>query len=130
MFTAVKIRQVDLEEELDMLDMDKVMMAAEKYLIATGRNVLGKIEDDNIIIFKDESDIAIANVYATISSIKDAEELPVKMARKEFESIISEVVAEGELDTLGHFRYDTIELFIVRNDRGIIRHHLDAGIVE
>lgn len=106
---------------------DKVINGAVKYLEMTGREVIDIYNKDFIAYF-DDDEVAIGKVFFTTSSIK--EETDNYITRKEFEYVCEQVLIDNIDDLYDvSIRPDMIEVFVIRNDRAIIKHTRACDII-
>ena len=53
-----------------------------------------------------------------------------RMSRQEFEEVITKVLYDNPDVNDVALRFDMIELFVVHEDRAIVRHYINAGFKE
>jgi len=107
---------------------ENAMKAAEKYIELTGMTIIDKLDD--ILVYKDEGDIAFGKVRVTRETMSNDVAYDYRMSRDEFEEVITKVLYDNPDVIDGTLRFDMIELFVVHDNRAIVRHHINAGFKE
>lgn len=106
-----------------MANKNKIRKAAVRYLEITGHYVLSENYDD-FIVFDDEDSTVFAQLGWTI----DGKVHEADMSRDRFEHVIAKWFAECDEVIECPIRFDIIHVTVIKDDRAIIRHHVNADL--
>ena len=107
---------------------ERAMKAAEKYIEKTGGTIIDKLDD--VLVYEDGYDIAFGKVRVTKRTMLDDVVYDYRMSRDEFEEVITKVLYDNPDIADALLRFDMIELFVVHDNRALVRRHINAGFKE
>ena len=112
-----------------MINKTRVLACAVRYLELTGCTIIDKNFQNkgNIIVFKDEDDVAICEVRYTTKGMPSHFD---NMLRNDFEDLVWKFFAQPDAPVDIAIRYDTIDVVIVNEDRAIIRHGVNNEVCD
>lgn len=105
--------------------------AAERYLELTGREIINPdFMGTGVIVAQDDEGIAFIEVGYTKHTISYADtfEKFEHMKREDFEDLMYKFFLHNNKYIDVPVRYDIIELFVVQEDRALIRHAVNARL--
>lgn len=112
---------------------DRAMHGAEKYLKITGRELLYNQSDvemligfDDVLVYIDGDEVCIAKVCVSTSKIGD-ETYDKRITVEDFEEVLHEVIYNNDDVVDKSIRPDLIELYVVGDNRAIVKHTQNSG---
>lgn len=103
-------------------DNKKAVLAVERFLKLTGRNIIRINLDESIIFCEDDGCIAIVDVRCNTNQRFDVK--PWKFSK--FEDVMHKFFREEHGITDVDVRYDLAVLSVVSSDRALIKHYVNA----
>ena len=103
---------------------DKVMKAAKRYLNLYGYDFLGKTSN-GFLVCQNEDDLVLVNVCWACNA-PEFPESDVETLRHEFETAMLEWVRKYPDDADYKVSCDEIQFNIIREDRSLVRHCVNA----
>lgn len=104
----------------------RVKKAVEHYLNMSGYAIIYTDFLGKNVIVADDEDYGIVFVHVHVDD--DMSNHMSRMKRDEFEDMIHKFFYQEHDPVEASIRYDTLELFVIKDDRAIIRHRVNAEL--